>query len=174
MQLAAALALSALGSVGGVLLASVFLLAGEERRARVLPSLISYAVGTLLGVALLALLPEALEKLQPATALGTLLGGVLAFFLLEKLVLWRHCHDDPCEVHSPDHGARDHASANLILVGDTFHNLLDGVLVAAAFMTNPHLGIVTARRGWVEPRHVLNTRPLPDVRAVIAAKRAAR
>ena len=64
--------------------------------------------------------------------------------MLEKFVLWRHCHDDPCEMHSPGHDARDRASANLILAGDTFHNLLDGVLVAAAFMTNPQLGIVTA------------------------------
>ena len=75
---------------------------------------------------------------------SALLAGILLFFLLEKFVLWRHCHDDPCEMHSPTHDARDRASANLILAGDAFHNLLDGVLVAAAFLTDLQLGIVTA------------------------------
>jgi zinc and cadmium transporter len=130
----------------------VFLALGDRARAAVLPHLVSFATGTLLGAAFLGLIPHALEG---AGALNThqvglaLLGGILVFFLLEKFVLWRHCHDDPCEVHSPSHrhehdDSRDLASAKLILVGDTFHNLLDGVLVAAAFMTNPHLGVVTA------------------------------
>ena len=70
--------------------------------------------------------------------------GIITFFLLEKFVLWRHCHDDPCEMHSPSHEARDAASARMILAGDSFHNVLDGVLVAAAFMTDPRLGLVTA------------------------------
>ena len=90
---AAAVGLSALGSLGGLLTASLFLLLGDRLRDRLIPGLISYAVGTLLGVSLLALVPEALEHLPPTSALGTLLGGVLAFFLLEKFVLWRHCHD---------------------------------------------------------------------------------
>ena len=90
----AAIGLSVLGSFGGLLTASMFLLLGESIRARVVHWAISYAVGTLLGVALLALLPEALAHLPPTNALGTLLAGVLTFFLLEKLVLWRHCHDD--------------------------------------------------------------------------------
>ena len=90
-----------LGSLGGLLTASTFLLIGDALRIRLVPFLISYAVGTLLGVALLALLPEALSKLPPTNALGALLGGVLVFFLLEKLVLWRHCHDSQeCEVHT--------------------------------------------------------------------------
>jgi zinc and cadmium transporter len=113
----------------------------------VLPHLVSFATGTLLGAAFLGLIPHALEGAGPDAnhQVGlALLVGILLFFLLEKFVLWRHCHDDPCEMHSPSHAARDTASANLILAGDTFHNLLDGVLVAAAFMTNPQLGIVTA------------------------------
>jgi zinc and cadmium transporter len=128
------------------LAAGIFLALGEKPRNAVLPHLVSFATGTLLGAAFLGLVPHALEGAGPgmAHAVGlALLGGILLFFLLEKFVLWRHCHADPCEMHSPDHGARDRASANLILAGDTFHNLLDGVLVAAAFMTNPHLGIVT-------------------------------
>src|SRR3954466_14574248 len=89
----AAIGLSVLGSFGGLLAASTFLLLGDGIREKIVPWAISYAVGTLLGVALLALLPEALDKLPARTTLGTLLYGVLAFFLLEKLVLWRHCHD---------------------------------------------------------------------------------
>jgi zinc and cadmium transporter len=129
------------------LAAAVFLTLGAAWRAAMLPRLVSFATGTLLGAAFLGLIPHALEGAGPQSthAVGlALLAGILLFFLLEKFVLWRHCHDDPCEMHSPDHEARDSASASLILAGDTFHNLLDGVLVAAAFMTNPHLGMVTA------------------------------
>ena len=92
-------------------------------------------------------MPHALEGAGPGSShrIGlALLVGILLFFLLEKFVLWRHCHDDPCEMHSPSHAARDAASARMILAGDSFHNVLDGVLVAAAFMTDPRLGLVTA------------------------------
>jgi zinc and cadmium transporter len=138
---------TALSGLLSALAAGVFLALGPQWRAAVLPHLVSFATGTLLGAAFLGLIPHALEGGGPQAAhhVGiALLAGILLFFLLEKFVLWRHCHDDPCEMHSPGHDARDRASANLILAGDTFHNLLDGVLVAAAFMTNPQLGIVTA------------------------------
>jgi zinc and cadmium transporter len=129
------------------LAASVFLALGTARRAAVLPHLVSFATGALLGAAFLGLIPHALDTMGEggthAVGLALLL-GILAFFLLEKFVLWRHCHDDPCEMHSPSHAARDAASASLILAGDAFHNVLDGVLVAAAFMTDPRLGVVTA------------------------------
>lgn len=140
-------AFTALSGVLSALAAGVFLALGDGPRNRALPHLVSFATGALLGAAFLGLIPHALEGAGPdrTHAIGlSLLLGILVFFLLEKLVLWRHCHHDPCEAHSPGHAARDHASANLILAGDTFHNLLDGVLVAAAFMTNPHLGVVTA------------------------------
>jgi zinc and cadmium transporter len=134
----AAVGLSVLGSVGGLLTASTFLLLGDSLRIRLVPWLISYAVGTLLGVALLALLPEALSKLPSTTALGALLAGVLSFFLLEKLVLWRHCHDGhECEVHTS-------SAASLVIVGDAFHTFVDGALIAAAVITSLPLGVTTA------------------------------
>lgn len=135
---AAAVGLSVLGSFGGLLVASLFLLLGDGLRVKVVPWAISYAVGTLLGVALLALLPQALEKVPPANALGTLLAGVLAFFLLEKLVLWRHCHDEhECEVHTS-------SAASLVIVGDAFHTFVDGAVIAAAVLTSIPLGVTTA------------------------------
>ena len=135
---AAAIALSVLGSVGGLLVASTFLLLVDRIRLRIVPWAISYAVGTLLGVALLGLLPQALASLPPSTALGTLLGGVLTFFLLEKLVLWRHCHhEDECELHTS-------SAASLVIIGDAFHTFVDGAVVAAAVMTSLPLGVTTA------------------------------
>jgi len=140
-------AFTALSGFLSALAASAFLALGAARRAAVLPHLVSLATGALLGAALLGLVPHALDALGPGGShpVGlALLVGILTFFLLEKFVLWRHCHDDPCEMHSPSHAARDAASAKLILAGDAFHNVLDGVLVAAAFMTDTRLGIVTA------------------------------
>jgi zinc and cadmium transporter len=139
--------LTGLSGLVSALAAAFFLVLGDERRSAILPHLVSFATGTLLGAAFLGLLPHALESAGPDGAhrigMGLLL-GILTFFLLEKFVLWRHCHDDPCEMHSPSHAARDAASARMILAGDSFHNVLDGVLVAAAVMTNVKLGVVTA------------------------------
>jgi zinc and cadmium transporter len=139
--------LTGLSGFVSALAAAFFLVLGDKRRSAILPHLVSFATGTLLGAAFLGLLPHALESAGPGGAhrigMGLLL-GILTFFLLEKFVLWRHCHDDPCEMHSPSHAARDAASARMILAGDSFHNVLDGVLVAAAVMTNAKLGIVTA------------------------------
>jgi zinc and cadmium transporter len=140
-------AFTALSGFLSALAASAFLALNAARRAAVLPHLVSLATGALLGAAFLGLMPHALDTLGPGGAhpVGlALLLGILTFFLLEKFVLWRHCHDDPCEMHSPSHAARDAASARMILMGDGFHNVLDGVLVAAAFMTDTRLGIVTA------------------------------
>lgn len=148
---------TALGGIISALAASLFLVAPGSLRVRVLPHLVSFATGALLGAALLGLLPHAIEGVgvDAVHDIGlALLIGLLIFFVLEKLVLWRHCHQDVCEGHLPHDGhshggnsheaARDAASASLILIGDGFHNILDGVLIAAAFMTDIHLGIVTA------------------------------
>lgn len=134
--LATALGLSLLGSCGGLLVASSLLLFTDAIRTRLLPWLVSYAVGALLGVALLALLPEALASLPPATVSATLLAGILVFFVLEKLVLLRHCHTDECEVHG--------ATAPLVLIGDAFHNFIDGAIISTAVLSSVPLGVNTA------------------------------
>ena len=134
--LATALGLSLLGSSGGLLVASSLLLFKDSVRTRLVPWLVSYAVGALLGVALLALLPEALATLAPVPVLGTLLAGILVFFILEKLVLLRHCHTDECHVHA--------SAAPLVLLGDAFHNFIDGAIIATAVMTSVPLGVNTA------------------------------
>ena len=139
--------LTGLSGLASALAASMFLVASESRRASILPHLVSFATGALLGAAFLGLVPHSLESMGPdgAHRVGlSLLLGILTFFVLEKFVLWRHCHDDPCEAHSPSPDARARASARLILAGDGFHNVLDGVLVAAAVMTDTSLGVVAA------------------------------
>jgi len=134
--LAIALGLSLLGSCGGLLVASSLLLFSDAARTRLVPWLVSYAVGALLGVALLALLPQALSLMRPTLVFGTLLAGILLFFTLEKLVLLRHCHTDECEVHG--------ATAPLLFIGDGFHNFIDGAIICSAVMTSVPLGVSTA------------------------------
>ena len=134
--LATVLGLSLLGSFGGLLVASSLLLFNDSVRRRLVPGLVSYAVGTLLGVALLALLPEALKVISPGAVFGTLLAGILVFFILEKLVLIHHCHTDECQVHS--------STAALVIIGDAFHNFIDGAIICTAVLTSVPLGINTA------------------------------
>jgi zinc and cadmium transporter len=134
-----------LGGFASALLAGSFLLLPEGPRTRSLPFLVAFATGALLGAALLGLLPEAVHGAGPDGVHGiglALLGGIGLFFLLEKLVLWRHCHEDHCETHVPDAHHHDRSSATMMLVGDGVHNLLDGVLIAAAFLTDVQLGIM--------------------------------
>ena len=129
--------LSILGSIGGIIVATGFLLLGETIRGRLVPWLISYAVGTLIGVALLALVPEALAELPARPAMLTMVAGILSFFLLEKALIWRHCHhDEDCHVHS--------TAASLVIVGDVFHTFVDGAVIAAAVLTSVPLGLTTA------------------------------
>lgn len=131
-----AVGLSLVGSMGGLLIASALLPLSSASRNRIVPWLLSYAVGTLLGVALLALMPEALGQLAPAPVFGALLTGILALFIIEKFVLWRHCHTEDCDVHD--------SSATLILIGGALHNLADGAIIAAAVLVSVPLGISTA------------------------------
>lgn len=140
---------SLIGGLLSVALASTILLLSDSTRTKTLPHLVSFAVGALLGASFLGLIPHALESEPSVNAhdIGlTLLLGLLAFFVLEKLVLWRHCHHDHCDVHLPEHNPshKKRATGTLILVGDAIHNFVDGILITAAFMTDIHLGIVTA------------------------------
>ena len=135
-SLAWAIGLTLVGSLGGVLVASALFFSNDRIRFKIVPWLVSYAVGTLLGVALLVLLPEALAHLSARRVLGSLLGGIMLFFLMEKLVLWRHCHTHDCEAHG--------MAAPMVIVGDAFHNFLDGVVIGTAVRTSIPLGISTA------------------------------
>jgi zinc and cadmium transporter len=130
------LGLTLLGGLGGLLVASSILLIKEPARTKLIPWLVSYAVGALLGASMLEILPEALERLPATEVFPTLLLGILLFFVLEKLVLWRHCHTHDCEVHD--------AAVLPVVVGDGFHNFVDGAVIAAAAMTSLPLGISTA------------------------------
>jgi zinc and cadmium transporter len=127
---------SLLGSVGAIAGAGTLLLAKDHMRPWLLPRLISYAVGTLLGAAFLGMLPRALAGAQSGAVLSATLLGLIVFFILEKWVLWRHCHQAECDTHS--------SAGELILVGDAFHNFVDGFAVAAAFLASIPLGISTS------------------------------
>jgi zinc and cadmium transporter len=131
------------GAVLSVAGAAVFALRVSPAR---IPMLISYAIGALLGAVFLEILPHALEQAGNVHVLtGVILAGILVFFVLEKLVLWRHCHTEECEAHDQHGDASDHGrSGTMIMVGDTIHNFVDGVLIAAAFLADTTLGLVTA------------------------------
>ena len=111
-----------------------------------IPTLVSFAIGALLGAAFLEVIPNAFASGEPHAVAGSILGGILVFFVLEKLLLWRHSHDEPEVTHAAGDGhGHDHGrSAALIIVGDTIHNFLDGILIAAAFLQSTQLGIITA------------------------------
>ena len=111
-------------------------------RASWVPMLVSFAIGALLGAAFLEVIPHAFEKGDPHEAAGAILGGIFAFFVLEKLLIWRHCHTEDCEAHESAHDQG--RSGTLIVVGDTVHNFVDGVLIAAAFLQSNELGVITA------------------------------
>jgi zinc and cadmium transporter len=107
--------------------------------------LVSFAIGALLGAAFLEILPHAFEAGDAHQVAMAVLGGIFGFFVLEKLLLWRHCHTEHCELHDQHASAHDHGrSGALIIVGDTIHNFVDGLLIAAAFLQSTELGVVTA------------------------------
>jgi zinc and cadmium transporter len=119
-----------------------------------IPHFVSFAVGALLGAVFLELLPHALETAEPSSVMLTVLVGLLAFFLLEKFVLWRHAHghvphsDDRTEtehehaLHTqpPPDGGR---SGLMILIGNGVHSFCDGIVIAAAFLADDALGVAT-------------------------------
>jgi len=131
------------GSIISIAIAALFALSAP---ASWVPALVSFAIGALLGAVFLEILPHAIGtagSLQPVFA--TVLGGILGFFVLEKLVLWRHCHVEDCEAHDHHADPNDHGRSGLmIIIGDAFHNFVDGILIAAAFLQSTELGVVTA------------------------------
>jgi len=140
-------------SLAGGVLSAVAAALALFLRASWIPMLVSYAIGALLGAAFLEVIPEAFENGEPHTVAGSILGGILVFFLLEKLLLWRHSHEghdtdghggEPEAAGTSGHGHDHGRSGALIVVGDTIHNFLDGILIAAAFLQGTQLGIITA------------------------------
>lgn len=134
-----------IGGVLSVTCAALLLLVPENHHPRILPHGVSFALGALLSVAFLDLLPDALTTVgvdHTQSILATVLIGILGFFLLEKLLIWRHCHSDHCETHSEEHFHQP--AGTLIVVGDAIHNFVDGILIAAAFLTDINLGIITS------------------------------
>lgn len=141
--LAVILIATAAGSLLSLMLAAML---AFSARPNWVPVLVSYAIGALLGASLLEVLPEAVKMGgNIETVAQALLGGILLFFLLEKLVLWRHCHDEVCEAHgSHAHAQHDHGRSGLMItIGDTFHNFVDGIIIAGAFLVDFRLGTVT-------------------------------
>lgn len=134
--------------LGGALL-SLAIAAGVAFRvhARWIPTVVSYAVGALLGAVFLDILPHLFEETRnPGRIAAFILGGILGFFVLEKLLLWRHHHhhEGGEEAGAPAHRGDHGRSGYMILVGDSFHNFTDGVIIASAFVADLRLGAVTA------------------------------
>ncbi|NOT15876.1 MAG: ZIP family metal transporter [Methylotenera sp.] len=166
---------------GGVLSVSLAAMFALNLRIAWVPMLVSYAIGAMLGAVFLEILPHAFHEANSIEGVSaTILLGLLLFFVLEKLVIWRHCHGQHCEVHAmhteqncpehtsvkpstqyravkihspsimhhhPHHAHHLHDSGRsgmMIMIGDTFHNFVDGILIAAAFLLDVKLGMVTA------------------------------
>lgn len=127
---------SILGSVGAIITATIFLLFKEKKQKGLIPCLISFAIGTLLAAALLGMIPKAISQSDPLIIMSTVLGGIILFFILEKTIIWHHCHDQECELHS--------AAGPILLIGDTFHNFLDGIVIAASFLISIPIGIIVS------------------------------
>jgi zinc and cadmium transporter len=137
-----------LGSLGALLPACLVLFIPDGWRQRVMPYLLSYATGTMLATAILALIPEALEHISIYEVGVSLLAGLVLFFVLEWTVIWRHSHGEETHDH---HDGHRHAHAHgmekktgmLVLIGDGVHNVADGIAIGAACVASPGLGFVT-------------------------------
>ena len=135
--------------VGGLL--SVLIAASLTRAAlgRIVQHLLSLSTGVLLGTALLDILPEAFESrtASPQALFATLLCGLMFFFLLEKAELYRHTHHHEGDQHHHHHGF-DRAQAGRggwsVILGDSIHNFCDGIIIAAAFLADTRVGMVTS------------------------------
>ncbi len=136
MTLLLIISFTLLGSLCSVGLAALILLFKENKLSMITGILIPYAIGTLLGAAFLGMIPHALGSLSPMPVMSAVLAGIILFYVLEKFALWRHCHEQPCGTHT--------RAGELILIGDSLHNFVDGVAIAAAFSGSVSLGIATS------------------------------
>jgi zinc and cadmium transporter len=123
------------GNVLSVIGAGVILFIDEKRQENVMPWLLSFATGTMLCTAFAGMLPKAVYKGEASDVMLTVMGGILLFFLLEKTMIWRHCHKKDCKIHS--------AGGYIVTIGDSVHNFMDGIAMAAAFSNSVTLGIGT-------------------------------
>ncbi len=143
-----------IAAIAGGLLSTLAAAATLSLRATWIPRLVSFAVGALLGAVFLELLPHALETGAAEPVMRTVLVGLLAFFLLEKLVLWRHAHGHGAHSDDRDESEHEHAlhahastaadggrSGLMILIGNAVHSFCDGIVIAAAFIASDALGV---------------------------------
>lgn len=121
------------------LLGGIAMLRAKSMREKVIELALPFGAGALLAAAFLDLLPEALEVENASRILIATLSGFLLFFVLERLLGWFHHHH-----HDESQGARDKTHTNLVIIGDTFHNALDGIAIGAAFLVSVPTGIITA------------------------------
>jgi zinc and cadmium transporter len=133
MKLLLIILFSFFASVGAIILASLTLLPKKEKLAVFIYNAISFATGTLLSAAFTGLIPHAAHNISLSQTMGTVLASILFFFILEKFMIMRHCHTEHCDIHS--------SAGNLILIGDAFHNFVDGVAIATAVTESFELGI---------------------------------
>jgi zinc and cadmium transporter len=136
MMLILIIAFTLLGSIGSVGFAALLLLFKGRRMLFITGSLIPYAIGTLLGASFFGMIPHAQQQLASGRVLPIVLAGLILFFMLEKFAIWRHCHEEPCEIHT--------RAGTMILVGDSLHNFVDGVAIAVAFNSSISLGVATS------------------------------
>ena len=109
----------------------------EDKLKKVLIYLVSFAAGTLLGDAFIHLIPEAFQEIENTVWLSlSILAGILVFFVMEKFLHWRHCHEVACENHP-------HPFSYVLLVGDVLHNFIDGLIIAASYLVSIPVGIAT-------------------------------
>ncbi|MBU0722353.1 ZIP family metal transporter [Patescibacteria group bacterium] len=117
-----------------VWVAVLFMFFKKEFLGKIVKFLVAFSAGTLMGGAFLHLMPEAAEKIDTNLLFIIFLISFAGFFLIEKLLFWRHCHKEDCPIHSFGY---------MNLVGDSIHNFIDGLIIAGAFMVNIHLGLAT-------------------------------
>jgi zinc and cadmium transporter len=124
------------GSLAVVAASGLSLFIKDSMIERLVPRMVHFSAGALLGATFFGLLPAAARSIGERHVFAYVLAGVFGFFLLEKLMLWRHCHKHDCEVHA--------SSGPLLLVGDSLHNFGDGIVIAAACMASAPLGLAAA------------------------------